>query len=172
MTTCSLDGCEKPRHGKLYCQGHYKRWRLYGDPLVRKNREGGTGGFDLDGYIKHHVGEKFVYQHVSIAEKVLGKTMPSGAKVHHADGDRGNNVNSNLVICPSQAYHMLLHKRMRALEITGHADWNKCWICKEWGPPDSIRSIKTKSYHLKCRADYARARGLIEKAKAAKEVAA
>lgn len=32
--TCSVEGCAKQRHmsGPLYCQMHYRRWRLTGDP--------------------------------------------------------------------------------------------------------------------------------------------
>lgn len=55
-----------------------------------------------------------------LAELALGKNLPKGACVHHVDGNPLNNESSNLVICPSHAYHMLLHKRLRqALIVTG-----------------------------------------------------
>jgi hypothetical protein len=47
------------------------------------------------------------------AEKVLGKHLNSKHPVHHANGDKSNDLNCNLVICESLAYHFLLHKRMR-----------------------------------------------------------
>ena len=56
-----------------------------------------------------------VRQHVLIAERVLGKPLPAGAVVHHVDGNRLNNANSNLVICQDQSYHMHLHVRMKRI---------------------------------------------------------
>ncbi len=53
------------------------------------------------------------------AEKALGKPLPKGAVVHHADGNPLNNENSNLVICPNQQYHQHLHSRLRVLEAGG-----------------------------------------------------
>ena len=29
---CSIGGCMAPRVARGYCQAHYRRWRLYGDP--------------------------------------------------------------------------------------------------------------------------------------------
>lgn len=34
---CTVDGCFSERCSKLYCQKHYRRNKLYGDPLVLKN---------------------------------------------------------------------------------------------------------------------------------------
>lgn len=31
---CSIDGCGKPVHARGWCPTHYRRWRLYGDPLL------------------------------------------------------------------------------------------------------------------------------------------
>jgi hypothetical protein len=36
MKLCILEDCEKARWAKGYCNGHYKKWRKYGDPLVQK----------------------------------------------------------------------------------------------------------------------------------------
>ena len=29
---CSIEGCEKPRNARGWCQMHYRRYRIYGDP--------------------------------------------------------------------------------------------------------------------------------------------
>lgn len=79
-----------------------------------------------------------VYAHVVVAEKALGRCMPPKAVVHHRDGDRTNNVPDNLVICQDQAYHILLHRRLRAYQACGHADWLKCVYCKKWDAPENL----------------------------------
>lgn len=103
-----------------------------------------------NGYFKVlHEGQQ-VREHVVVAEVALGRPLPTGALVHHADGDRGNNAPSNLVICPDDAYHMLLHKRTRALAACGHADWLKCWVCKRYSPPAEIVVNGNNNHHRCC----------------------
>lgn len=77
------------------------------------------------------------------AEKALGKFLPMTAVVHHLDGNARNNVNSNLVICESQSYHVFLHGRMRAWRACGHASWYRCQSCKEWRAPDLFPEAST-----------------------------
>lgn len=55
----------------------------------------------------------YVYEHVLVAEKALGRYLPDGVEVHHVNEIKHDNRGSNLVICEDQAYHRLLHKRMR-----------------------------------------------------------
>jgi hypothetical protein len=58
----------------------------------------------------------YVYEHILVAESVLGHSLPAGAVVHHVDGNKHNNAPGNLVICEDDAYHRLLHTRMRRLD--------------------------------------------------------
>ncbi len=37
---CSIEHCEKVVHARTWCQGHYKRWTKYGDPLLYKLMRG------------------------------------------------------------------------------------------------------------------------------------
>lgn len=110
---CTVEGCGLPQQGKGYCNKHYQKYLKYGDPLAGGNRRAnGEGTFNSDGYkIIRGKGE-----HIIKAEKALGKKLPKGAIVHHVDEDKGNNENSNLVICPDHAYHMLIHARTRKYE--------------------------------------------------------
>jgi HNH endonuclease len=121
---CSVEGCEKPHHCKGMCATCYhrilQRKIRYGrETLIR--RENGTGSV-LKGYIYIQKDGKKKMEHVSIAEKALGKPLPKGAEVHHVDGNKANNNPTNLVICPNRAYHMLLHKRMRDRSKNGQQD--------------------------------------------------
>lgn len=84
----------------------------------------------------------YVLQHILIAEKALGKPLPKGVEVHHMNNNGRDNSNNNLVICPDRAYHMLLHKRMRALRASGNPNWRKCTVCKQWDDPMNFNKWK------------------------------
>ena len=96
--------------------------------------------------------------HRQIAERVLGKPLPPGAEVHHADENTLNNQRSNLVICENSSYHKLLHRRIKAVKACGHLDWRKCRYCGEYDSPEnlSIPSDGYNPYHKRCAAQYRR----------------
>lgn len=72
-----------------------------------------------------------VPQHVLVAEKAIGRFLPSKHPVHHHNRNRADNANTNLVICENHAYHLLLHKRARIVFAGGDPDVHKiCSICK------------------------------------------
>ena len=73
----------------------------------------------------------YVYEHILVAEKALGKPLPAGAVVHHANGTKAG----PLVICQDDTYHKLLHRRMRAFRACGHTNWRKCPYCKQYSDP-------------------------------------
>lgn len=112
-----------------------------------------TGGYQF-----RSVNRRTVYLHVEIAERALGRRLPPGAEIHHVDGDPKNNDPSNIVICPNHEYHMLLHQRMRALEVCGRAHWRPCQVCGRYGDPATMRPHRRQFYHQACKADEARAR--------------
>lgn len=98
----------------------------------------------------------YVMEHVLIAEDAIGRVLPEGAVVHHVDGDRTNNVNSNLVVCEDQKYHMLLHVRARVIAAGGDPDLHKvCPTCERPKLKDGDYTRNASNWdglHGECRA--------------------
>ena len=68
--------------------------------------------------------------HILRAERALGRPLPPGVEVHHADGSKG--ADAPLVICPDRAYHRLLHVRMRIQAAGGNPNTQRiCGTCKQ-----------------------------------------
>lgn len=161
---CLVEGCEERHYGKGYCKTHWTRWHNHGDPNVLLLREDGSGCITQHGYIDRGENGKRQYEHIRIAERVLGKPLPAGAQVHHVSNIGTDNRNENLVICQDASYHKLLHKRLNALRACGHADWIKCCYCHKHDHPDNIYSRKRpsdpsragSSCHRECKAIYLR----------------
>lgn len=97
-----------------------------------------------------------VGEHVAVAEQAIGKPLPKGAIVHHIDGDKHNNAPSNLVICQDRAYHNLIHRRERALFMTGDADALCCQVCgtyeNQWDMRDYKNGTQRFRIHGMCLA--------------------
>jgi hypothetical protein len=76
-------------------------------------------------------GGKTIAVHVLVAEAALGRYLPDGVEVHHVDGNRQNNANTNLVICENKAYHHWLHMRARIVAAGGNPNTQLlCWMCR------------------------------------------
>lgn len=71
--------------------------------------------------------------HRQRAEKALGKPLPPGAVVHHADGSKS--VTAPLVICQDVVYHNFLHARMRVKAHGGDPNTERwCPLCQRLLP--------------------------------------
>lgn len=102
------------------------------------------------------------------AERALGKPLPDGAVVHHADGSKGDDA--PLVICQDERYHHLLHVRMRIVRAGGNPNTDKiCSRCRfvkstaefaaNRANPDGLTN-----YCRRCLSEFERARRLNRKA--------
>ncbi len=117
----------------------------------------------------HFDGKRPVMVHRDIAEKAYGKKLPLGAIVHHADADPYNNENTNLVICPNEAYHNLLHLRLKAFAASGNPSWLKCYVCKEYDAPENVNNLRAYGkatatyYHVLCVRKYQQRRRAIKR---------
>lgn len=77
----------------------------------------------------------YVYEHILIAEKAVGRFLPVTVDIHHFNEVRSDNTNSNLVVCPNHAYHRLLHARKRIVDRGGDPNREKiCQGCKDLKP--------------------------------------
>lgn len=118
---CAVADCSAQATDKGMCNIHYGRMYRHGSTDSRVPGYGTGRYIHEDGYIRVKVGvghHDYRLEHVVIAERALGKPLPKKAKVHHVNGRKGDNKTTNLVVCPDQKYHLLLHARQRALGIT------------------------------------------------------
>jgi hypothetical protein len=84
-----------------------------------------------------------VRMHRLRAELALGKQLPRGARVHHADGSKRHDA--PLVICQSESYHQFLHARMRVKAAGGDPNLDKiCAVCKRVLPKSAFSGNRTK----------------------------
>jgi hypothetical protein len=142
---------------KRFINGHNKKLNI-----GSKNPSWNGGRRKCNGYSvvyspgHHRANNNGVLEHILIAEKAMGECLPIKAEIHHIDGDKQNNKNNNLVVCQDRAYHMLLHRRQKALKECGYANFRKCAYC---GKYDDIKNMykHTKRYnywHRECSNRY------------------
>jgi len=156
MRLCTVPDCGRPAKYRSFCSMHYQRVNAGGEvgSAAPYRAPPGAGHVNKRGYLEREDGD----DHVLVAERVLGRRLPSGAVVHHVNGDRLDNRPGNLVVCPSQSYHVLIHQRERALTASGHAGWLKCGHCKQYDAPENmyVRSDRRQGKHRSCEAKYKR----------------
>lgn len=112
------------------------------------------------GYVTHNRRGKTILEHVQIVEAVIGRELPEQAVVHHWDGDKTNNINANLLVCPNEAYHRLIHRRMRAMKESGNPNFRRCHLCGKWDDPSNLigTSANKTTPHKHCFNAYQRRR--------------
>lgn len=115
---CAVDDCSRPVHANCLCNKHQQRLYHHGSTEPRRN-ENGTGHVHHTGYRYFKINNIRVAEHRLIAECALGKPLPVGAIVHHINGIKSDNRPTNLIICPDEAYHNLLHTRQKQFGYKG-----------------------------------------------------
>lgn len=156
MSKCSIPECNGSVVARGWCNRHYKTWKTHGDPLAgRLYAKRGTA--DKASIYKAKVKNgKQRFEHILVAERALGRPLPAGAIVHHVDKNPLNNTPSNLVICPDQRYHMLIHQRMRAIDACGNPGWLRCQFCKQHDDQGNLYVSPSGNsiFHRKCHSAY------------------
>ena len=55
----------------------------------------------------------YVYEHILVAEKKIGRQLLQGEVIHHIDGNKLNNYPENLMVFPNQSEHDKYHWNVR-----------------------------------------------------------
>jgi len=127
-------GCGNPVNRRVKNVLRFGVWRRY--------LKGHNSAKDRKGYPTTMDGRKNVRIHVLRAERALGKSLPLGAVVHHADGTK--QAEAPLVICQDQGYHLLLHKRFRVVMAGGNPDQDAvCSSCRRARPRSEFYARRT-----------------------------
>lgn len=155
-TFISTQKGEKRNQPNKYLNGHWAKNRKDQSGPNNSRWKGGKrkrGGYLYIWKPDHpKAGKKGYVPHAClVAEKALGKYLPDKAMVHHINEIRDDDRPENLVVCEDSAYHMLLHRRQRALKACGHANWLKCYYCKKYDDPKNLIIKKNGSgIHREC----------------------
>lgn len=140
-----------------YIKDHQNRGRIGPDSAHWRGGRTSSHGYVLILKPNHPKANSrgYIQEHILIAEKVLGKLLPTGAVIHHINENRSDNRKENLVICQDENYHRFLHVRLRALKACGNPNWKKCRYCKEWDDPENLYIDScNQGFHKKCRNKY------------------
>jgi hypothetical protein len=140
---CSHPTCARISDYAGMCQMHYIR-RKMGKDMDAPPKASKGSGTNRYGYRVTTVNGKKLRDHITVVEKILGKPLPPKACIHHINEDRSDNRPENLVVCQDQKYHMLIHRRMRALEKCGNANWMPCVRCHNYDDPTNMRIYTDK----------------------------
>lgn len=122
---CAIEGCNKPHKAQGFCDLHYQRFQQYGDPLFTKINPHGQGTIVPDGYKKITINGQRILEHRYVMEQHIGRKLKRTEIVHHIDGNRINNVLSNLVITHQSHHAKMSPKALNALSSGRKHRWSK-----------------------------------------------
>jgi hypothetical protein len=104
---CSHPGCDRVHVAQGYCQGHYRRLRLYGSPTGQppgaRNGEPQSRRVNSEGYViwywPEHPNARAdgkIAEHTFVMAEKIGRPLKPRENVHHKNGIRDDNRPENL----------------------------------------------------------------------------
>jgi hypothetical protein len=100
-------------HRRKIGEAQRKAWRE-----TRQRMPIGAKWVDVRGYIRVKVVEgsaPWRLEHVVVMERVIGRALSKGEVVHHINGDRQDNAESNLYLCCSASHHNAVERQLKDL---------------------------------------------------------
>ena len=107
---CKTCGKEKYYQQYIFKKGYgkYCSHKCYSETLKKKEKKTRYVFARCDGHPKAN-SWGYVYKHILVIEKMIGRYLKKGERVHHRDKDAHNNRLSNLRLCCSESEHKLIH---------------------------------------------------------------
>lgn len=96
---CTIEGCEKQFVARGFCQMHYRRWDLYGDPLHKEisgNKKPAKYRSVLAVGHPNANANGTIFEHRLVMSNAIGRALVEGETVHHMNGNTLDNRIENL----------------------------------------------------------------------------
>jgi len=87
---------------------------------------------------------KWVYEHVLVMEKILGRYLTDGEMVHHINGNKGDNGPENLMLFASKREHVKHHTELRKRAALIDKGQKFCPVCSAIKPEDNFFNNKSR----------------------------
>ena len=109
-------------------------------------------------YLPNHPSAKnhgFVYEHIIIAEEILGRGLKKGEVVHHINKKRTDNSPKNLMVFKTNADHSRFHKTGKAIQNSDGTYYSPIeHICIDCGKEIDYKAIRCVDCYKKYKASH------------------
>jgi endogenous inhibitor of DNA gyrase (YacG/DUF329 family) len=107
------DKANSRKHRNAFCSAECKKQfiaaQTRGNKIIKK-RSHGRGSHVLVRQPEHHRAVRgVVYEHILVAEKLLGRPILKTERVHHINCIKDDNRAENLFVCENDREHFLIH---------------------------------------------------------------
>jgi len=122
--------------GKVCSRNCYYIYQKQTRPKGEKSWAWRNGEQKQHGYIKiyqeNHPRGKYVFEHILVMEKHLGRYLKKGEVIHHINENKSDNRLENLMLFPNAGSHTAYHfkiRRNKKILLTEKRGWKICKNC-------------------------------------------